>query len=40
MKIRYLFAAVVVLSIISLFIGVKDISPLQLFSMTEQQQHI
>ena len=40
MKIRYLFATVVVLSIISLFIGVKDISPLQLFSMTEQQQHI
>ncbi len=40
MKKRYLIAAVVVLSIISLFIGVKDISPLDLFRMTEQQQHI
>lgn len=40
MKKRYLITAVVVLSIISLFIGVKDISPLDLFRMTEQQQHI
>ncbi|KKO54434.1 ABC transporter permease [Paenibacillus sp. DMB20] len=40
MKKRYLIAAVVVLSVISLFIGVKDISPFDLFRMTEQQQHI
>lgn len=40
MKIRYLIAIVVAMSIISLFIGVKDITPLDLFRMTEQQQHI
>lgn len=40
MKKRYLIAAVIILSFISLFIGVKDISPLDLFRMTEQQQHI
>lgn len=40
MKKRYLIAAVVVLSVISLFIGVKDIAPWEVFRMTEQQQHI
>ncbi|WP_010269093.1 ABC transporter permease [Paenibacillus senegalensis] len=39
MKRRYLFAALVVLSIASLFIGVRDISPMDLFKMSEDQIH-
>lgn len=40
MKRRYLVIALLILSIASVFIGVKDISPLDLFSLTEQQAHI
>lgn len=40
MKKRYLTAALIVLSVCSVFIGVKDISPLDLFSLTEQQIQI
>jgi ABC-type enterochelin transport system, permease component len=40
MKKRYLAAALIVLSVCSVFIGVKDISPLDLFSLTEQQIQI
>ncbi|WP_449600746.1 ABC transporter permease [Paenibacillus sp. Marseille-Q9583] len=37
MKLKYLSLLLVVFSFISLFIGVKDISPLDLFSLTESQ---
>jgi len=40
MKKRYLVITLLVLSIISLFIGVKDVSPLDLFSLTEEQKQI
>lgn len=40
MKLRYLLIALIVLSIASLFIGVKDITPLDLFSLTEEQVQI
>ncbi|GKU76146.1 ABC transporter permease [Paenibacillus sp. L3-i20] len=40
MKLWYLIGALVVLSITSLFIGVKNISPLDLFSMTEAQWQV
>lgn len=40
MKKRYLIAALLLLSITSLFIGVKDITPLDLFSLSEDQLHI
>lgn len=37
MKLKYLSLLLIVFSFISLFIGVKDISPLDLFSLTESQ---
>ncbi|OMF32207.1 iron ABC transporter permease [Paenibacillus sp. FSL H8-0548] len=40
MKLWHLFTVLIVLSITSLFIGVKDISPLDLFSLTEQQLQV
>lgn len=40
MKKRYLVLALVILSITSLFIGVKGITPLDLFHLTEDQAHI
>ncbi|CAM4419614.1 ABC transporter permease [Paenibacillus tarimensis] len=40
MKKRYLWLALIALSITSVFVGVKNITPLDLFSLTEAQQHI
>lgn len=40
MKRRYLVLALIILSITSLFIGVKGITPLDLFDLTEEQAHI
>ena len=40
MKKRYLFTALIILSIISLFIGVTDITPLDLFQMSDDQAKI
>ncbi|MDQ0270516.1 ABC transporter permease [Cytobacillus purgationiresistens] len=40
MKKRYLVIALILLSLISLFIGVKDINPKDIFNMTEDQWHI
>jgi iron complex transport system permease protein len=40
MKKRYLLIAIVILSICSVFIGVKDISPLDIFKLTEDQIEI
>ncbi|MBP1968528.1 iron complex transport system permease protein [Virgibacillus natechei] len=37
MKLRYLFLALIVLSVTSVFLGVSDITPLDLFSLTEDQ---
>ncbi|MCQ6561133.1 ABC transporter permease [Paenibacillus mendelii] len=37
MKTSYLWAALIVLSVCSVFIGVKDISPLDLFRLTDEQ---
>ncbi|MDR9853530.1 ABC transporter permease [Paenibacillus sp. VCA1] len=40
MKIWYLWAAFIVLSIISLFVGVKDIAPWDLLHLTPEQQQV
>ena len=40
MKKRYLLTALILLSIVSLFIGVKDLTPLDLFQMTNEQSKI
>lgn len=40
MKKRYLFITLFVLSMISLFIGVQDLSPLDVFQLSETQIHI
>lgn len=40
MKIRYLILALIVLSITSIFIGVSDVTPLDLFSLTEEQAEV
>ncbi|MBE9916812.1 ABC transporter permease [Paenibacillus donghaensis] len=40
MKIRYLWAAFIIFSFISLFVGVKDISPMDLFHLTPEQQQV
>ena len=40
MKIRYLFLALVILSFASVFIGVSNVSPLDLFNLTEDQKQI
>lgn len=40
MKKRYLVAALIILSVSSIFIGVKDISPLAIFSLSPDQLHI
>lgn len=40
MKLYYLIAAFVILSIISLFVGVKDITPADLFHLTESQAQV
>jgi len=40
MKLRYLVIALVVLSISSIFIGVSDVTPLDLFDLSNEQIHI
>lgn len=40
MKIRYLAIATIVLSIVSLFLGVSNITPMDLFSLTTEQKEI
>lgn len=40
MKLRYLVIVLIVLSIVSVFIGVSDVTPLDLFSLTEDQAQI
>jgi iron complex transport system permease protein len=40
MKKRYLFTALVILSVTSLFIGVTDITPLEIFNLSEDQLEI
>ncbi|PYI56679.1 ABC transporter permease [Paenibacillus flagellatus] len=40
MKIRYLAAALLVLAVASLFVGVKNLSPFDLFRLTDEQAHI
>jgi len=40
MKLRYLIAALIVLSVTSLFIGVKNLSPLDIFSLTPEQANV
>ncbi|MWV46433.1 iron chelate uptake ABC transporter family permease subunit [Paenibacillus sp. HJL G12] len=40
MKIWYLWAAFILLSVISLFVGVKDITPWDLFHLTPEQQQV
>src|SRR5690625_7489671 len=40
MKIRYLVIALIVLSVASIFIGVSDVSPLDIFRLTEDQSEI
>lgn len=40
MKIRYLIIALIVLSVASVFIGVSDVSPLDIFHLTEDQAEV
>jgi len=40
MKLRYLIASLVILSLVSLFIGVSDVSPLDIFQLTEDQREV
>ncbi|MGX4668219.1 ABC transporter permease [Cerasibacillus sp. JNUCC 74] len=40
MKIRYLVFTVIILSFISIFVGVSNVSPLDLFKLTEEQAQI
>ncbi|MBE0343011.1 ABC transporter permease, partial [Paenibacillus sp. 28ISP30-2] len=40
MKLRYLILAVLVLAFASVFIGVHDITPLDLFHLTEDQAQV
>ncbi|MCI1693173.1 ABC transporter permease [Aneurinibacillus aneurinilyticus] len=40
MKKRYLFIALIILSIASVFVGVKDITPLDIFNLSEDQAEI
>jgi iron complex transport system permease protein len=40
MKLIYLIIGFIILSVTSLFLGVQDISPLDLFSLTEAQAHV
>ncbi|MNH95485.1 Iron-uptake system permease protein FeuB [compost metagenome] len=40
MKLRYLIMALIILSVGSLFVGVKNISPLDIFSLTDAQKQI
>lgn len=40
MKIRYLILLLLVFSILSVFVGVSDVSPLDLFSLTETQKQV
>ncbi|HZG75638.1 MAG TPA: iron chelate uptake ABC transporter family permease subunit, partial [Paenibacillus sp.] len=40
MKKRYLVPALIALSVVSLFVGVIDLSPKELFSMSERQTQI
>ncbi|RKQ33181.1 ABC transporter permease [Oceanobacillus halophilus] len=40
MKIRYLVIALIVFSVASIFIGVSDISPLDIFQLTEDQRQV
>ncbi|ADC49540.1 iron-siderophore ABC transporter (permease) [Alkalihalophilus pseudofirmus OF4] len=40
MKIKYLVLLFILLSFGSLFVGVSDISPLEIFNMTDEQKHI
>jgi len=40
MKIRYLVLALIILSVASIFIGVSDVSPRDIFNLTETQQQV
>ncbi|WP_309122117.1 ABC transporter permease [Paenibacillus sp.] len=40
MKIRYLLPALIALSVVSLFVGVSDLTPMDLFTMSEKQAQI
>ncbi|MBU5467567.1 ABC transporter permease [Virgibacillus sp. MSJ-26] len=40
MKLRYLIASLVILSLVSIFIGVSDVSPLDIFQLTEDQREV
>ncbi|MFA1821876.1 ABC transporter permease [Virgibacillus oceani] len=40
MKIWYLIVGLIILSVTSIFLGVSDISPLDIFNLTEEQQQI
>src|SRR5699024_3044665 len=40
MKIRYLILALVILSVPSIFIGVSDISPLDIFHLTDSEKQV
>lgn len=40
MKIRYLLIALIILSVISVFLGVSSVSPFDLFSLTEDQKTV
>lgn len=40
MKLRYLTILLIILSVTSLFIGVKGISPLDIFHLTDEQAQI
>jgi len=40
MKLRYLIAILVILSLVSIFIGVSNISPLDIFQLTEDQKEV
>src|SRR5699024_569150 len=40
MKLRYLVTTLIILSIASVFIGVSDVTPLDLFHLTEEQKEV
>lgn len=40
MKLRYLLIALVILSLVSVFVGVKDVSPLDIFRLGEEQVQV
>ena len=40
MKLRYLIITLIILSVVSVFIGVSDVTPLDLFQLTEDQKEV